>query len=230
MDIEQPLVVQEDRMRRLLAYMWMASKTSCIPKPKDIGNTTTTVGRDPEFEAIIDDKASGTGVAAHNGVSNPTQRASNSIGSAVHIPSICAPSGTRPQNVTVTTTQDLPGTGFRVNGESTRWKVSTTWSHGTGSEKVYSHVDYKPAVFNLTPRDVRRWQLAREAMDKYHLKKPNTNLDLVTIKPVPESMGLVVRKKSHSSGRRSWDSHWWQLVMVVCMLWRGMPISQHIES
>lgn len=195
MDVQQPLVVQEDRMRRLLAYMWMASKTSCIPKPKDTGNCTTTVGRDPEFEAIIDEKASGTGVAACNGVSNSTQRASNSIGSVVHVPSICAPSVTKPQNVTVTTTQDLPGTWFRVNGESTRWKESTTWSDGSETGKVYSYDDDKPAVFNLTPRDVRHWRLAREAMDKYHLKKPNTNLDLVTIKPVPESMGWDTPKE-----------------------------------
>lgn len=47
---------------------------------------------------------------------------------------------------------------------------------------------YKLAVFKLTPCDVRRWQLAREVMDKYHLKQPDTNLNLVTIKAVPESM------------------------------------------
>jgi hypothetical protein len=192
LDIEQPLVVQEDRMRRLLAYMWMASKTSCIPKPTNSDQYfTTRVGRDPEFEAIIDDKTSGAGVATSSGVSNATQTASNSISAAVHVPSTGAPSVTRPLFVTVTTTQDLPGTGFRVKAESTRWKTTTTWRTGSDKfSKVYTIVDYKPAVFNLLPCDVRRWKYAREAMDKYNLKKPDTDLDLVTIKPVPESMGL----------------------------------------
>lgn len=171
-------------MKQLLAYMWMASKTSCIPKPTSSGNTKTTVGRDPEFEAIIDN-ASSARVAPGSGV------ASKLFDPAVHISSVGAPSVTRPLNARVTTTEDLPGTGFRVNGSSTRWKETTTEVHGSDMDaKVYESVHYKPAVFNLTPRDVRRWQLAREAMDKYHLKKPNTNLDLVTIKPVPEFMGL----------------------------------------
>lgn len=192
MDIEKPLVVQKDRMRSLLAYMWMASKTSCIPKPSTSrGGTTITVGRDPEFEAIIDRNTSSAGVATGSEVSNATQTASNSVNPAVYIPGTDAPSATRPLNVTVTTTQDLPGTGFRVKAKSTRWKETHMWSSGDGeSARVDTHVHYNPAVFNLTPCDVRRWQLAREAMDKYCLKKPDTNLDLVTIKPVPGLNGL----------------------------------------
>ena len=154
MDIEQPLVIQEDRMRPLLAYMWMASKTSCIPEPTTSGgNTTITVGRDPEFEAVIDDKASGAGVATGSGVSNAIQTASESIRPAVPIPSIDAPSVTRPPNTTVTSTQDLPGTGFRVNSESTRWKVKSSYHDDVN---VYSNVYHEPAIFQLTPRDVRR--------------------------------------------------------------------------
>jgi hypothetical protein len=42
--IGQPLLVHEDRMRPLLASMWMASKTSCIPNPARGDNTTITVG------------------------------------------------------------------------------------------------------------------------------------------------------------------------------------------
>ena len=177
-------MVKEDRMRRLLAYMWMASKTSCIPKPSRDNNTTTTVGQDPEFEAIIDDKEIGAGTAIGSAVSNAKQTASNSISPALQIPSIGAPC------MTITTTQDLPGTGFRVNDKSTRWKVSTTYNGGNGEyAKPYTIIDYKPAVFHLTPCDVRRWQLAREAMDEYCLQKPNTNLDFLTIKSVPEFIG-----------------------------------------
>ncbi|MCJ1397741.1 hypothetical protein MMC11_000937 [Xylographa trunciseda] len=114
---------------------------------------------------------------------------------------IGAPSATRPSieylasdetsrlTFKVTTSQDLPGTGFKANGESTRWKVTTTYISGSDEfADVYTDVHYNPAVFNLTPCDVQRWRLAREAMDKYRLQKPDKNLDLVTMKPVAEHM------------------------------------------
>lgn len=48
---------------------------------------------------------------------------------------------------------------------------------------------YRDAVFNLTPGDARRWRLARQAMmDGYHLDKPLTDLNHVTVKPVRELM------------------------------------------
>lgn len=181
-------------MRPLLAYMWMASKTSCIPKPESSGGDSTTyVGRDPEFEAIIDEKSSDAEIATGSQVADVTRPESNQTGLAVHSPRTGAPSVTRPLGVTVTTTRGLSGTGFRVNGRSTRWRVTTHSYSGDGEFGdvcIYSHDE--PAVFNLSPCDVRRWQLAREAMDKYQLKKPSTNLDLVTIKPVPESMVLNI--------------------------------------
>ena len=192
LDIERPLIVREDRMRRLLAYMWMASKTSCIPKPPrpSGSNSSICVGRDPEFEAIVDDKASGADVATGSEALNARQRASLTVSPAATLTNTEDVSIPIPGIVLVTTTQGLPGTGFRVNGESTRWREDTSWTTGQGLEAtVHHHTSYKPAVFTLKPRDVRRWQLAREAMDKYHLRKPNKNLDLVTIKPVPESMG-----------------------------------------
>ena len=171
LDIEQPLLVHEDRMRPLLAYMWMVS---CNPRPADKGRTTFTVGQDPEFEAIIDDKASGRSI---------------SNGPLVHNPSTGSPT---PPTVTVTTTQELPGTSFRVNGKSTRWKVEvTTYSGQDEFVKVHDSVYYKPAAINLTPVDVRRWKLAREGIDKYNLKKPTTNLDLVTIESILELMAIT---------------------------------------
>jgi hypothetical protein len=168
--------------------MWMASKTSCIPKPSNSGGTTTTVGRDPEFEAIIE-RTSGGATATGNEISNAVQSESQSNAPPVLDSSTEALDRTHRPSFTVTTSQALPGTGFKANGNSTRWKVTTTHSSGDcGSPRVYTDVHYKPAVFNLTPRDVRRWKLAREAMDKYQLQKPDKNLYLVTIKPVAERM------------------------------------------
>ena len=180
-------------MRRLLAYMWMASKTSCIPKPiRPAGsnsNSSIRVGRDPEFEAIIDDKASGADIATNSGALNARQGASLTVSPATTLTNTEDTSTTGSTTVLVTTTQHLPGTGFRVNGKSTRWEEYVSWTTGEGVETTtHTHTNYKPAVFTLTPCDVRRWQLAREAMDKYYLQKPKKNLDLVTIKPVPESM------------------------------------------
>jgi hypothetical protein len=186
LNIEQPLLIHEDRMRPLLAYMWMASKTSCIPKPRDSGGTTTVVGRDPEFEAIIDERTSSGATATGNEISNAESR---SNAPPVLDSSTEALDRTHRPSFTVTTSQALPGTGFKANGNSTRWKVAITRSYGEGvSAEVYTDVHYTPAVFNLTPRDVLRWKFAREAMDKYQLQKPDKNLYLVTIKPVIEHM------------------------------------------
>ena len=167
----------------------MASKTSCIPKPTSPSRSTIRVGRDPEFEAIVDDKASGADVATDSGALNVRQRASLIVSPAATLANTEDTSITRPFMVLVTTTQDLSGTGFRVNAKSPRWKEEVSWTTGQGrGTKTHHYTHYRPAVFNLTPCDVRRWQLAREAMDKYQLRKPKKNLDLVTIKPVPESM------------------------------------------
>ena len=175
-------------MRRLLAYMWMASKTSCIPEPTSTSNMHIRVGQDPEFEAIVDGNASGADNAIGSGAFNARQRASLIISPAAILANTEDTSMARPMTVCVTTTQDLPGTGFRVNGKSTRWRESIAEGLSERGSVKNLYARYKPAVFNLTPCDVRRWQLAREAMDKYHLRKPNKDLDLVTIEPVPEPM------------------------------------------
>ena len=188
LNIEKPLIVHDDRIRPLLAYMWMASKTSCIPKPKNPGGgTTIRVGRDPEFEAITFDMTTGGVTAAGMGVPDVAQ-----LELRPHVPPVLN-SGTLALVNTphpafqVTTSEVLPGTGFRANDKSTRWKVETTHFRGDEwSDSVDSSVHYNPAVFNLTPCDARRWKLAREAMDLYHLPKPDKNLYLVTTKSVAE--------------------------------------------
>lgn len=94
----------------------MASKTSRIPKQvSSSGRSTITIGRDPEFEAIIDDTTFSAGVATVNVGLRGRQSASDSDLPAVHVSDIGGSSVTSPQTVTVTTTQVLPGTGFRVN-------------------------------------------------------------------------------------------------------------------
>jgi hypothetical protein len=217
LNIEQPLLIHEDRMRPLLAYMWMASKTSCIPKPKNSGGTTTTVGRDPEFEAIIDERTSGGATATGNEISNAVQSESRPNAPPVLDSSTEALDRTHRPSFTVTTSQALPGTGFKANGNSTRWKVRTTHSSGDGeSAEVYTNVHYEPAVFNLTPRDVRRWKLAREAMDKYQLQKPDKNLYLVTIKPVTEHM-------ENANGSDGTSATWHSLgFLVVSAVYGGL--------
>lgn len=200
MDIEQPLLVQDDSVGPLLAYMWMASKTSCKPKPKKSGDTTTMVGRDPEFEAIIDRRA--LDQAAHDGRPNLTEETHISRGLPAYSLRTGNTSRPSPQATVVTTTQDLPGTDFYVNGKSTRWKVET---HSSGSgefDTVYSYTHYEPAVFQLKSCDVRRWQLARQAMDRYYLIKPDKNLDLVTVKAVPESTDSNVKTEETKASAR----------------------------
>ncbi|MCJ1478093.1 hypothetical protein MMC13_006768 [Lambiella insularis] len=192
LDIEQPLVLREDHLRPLLAYMWMASKTSCIPK---LENRNMTVGRDPEFEAIIDE--------------NAEQKASSSSSSTGAFDWTSLPP------FTVTTSQALPGTGFKVNGQSTRWVVRITHDDGKGEfTKVWTEVHQNPAVFNLTGCDLRRWKLAKKAMEKYQLHKPGENLNLVTIKTVPESM-------DYPNSPYEWSSTWQPLGLSVVVAGYG---------
>jgi hypothetical protein len=47
----------------------------------------------------------------------------------------------------------------------------------------------EPAYFELAPADVRRWKLAREAMDKHGLEKPTDDMCFLTAGPVLEMEG-----------------------------------------
>jgi hypothetical protein len=181
-----------------------------MPKPSTSGDEIK-VGRDPEFEAIIDSKASGTGVATDGEKSITARTKSSQVDIIAGSHNRSSSGATNGIYTTVTEFQDLPGTAFRVNGNSTRWKVmfkdgddSTKWKvtfkdggdgyfnrfGPTTVDKDDENVHYLPAVFILRPVDVQRWRSAREAMDRYDLKKPNKNLDLVTIKSIPESGGF----------------------------------------
>jgi hypothetical protein len=193
LDINRPLIIQDARLKPLLAYMWMSSKTSYIGKPKYNTHHHSIVGQDPEFEALIDTRVF-TGAADMNA---PAITAIRHAQDAAHRRS--ASNGQPGGNliaelpdggtVVITPTQIHPRGGFRVNEQSTRWKVESIHFSGDKYDRRSDRsVSYKPAVFKLTHNDSRRWELARTAMDKYRLRKPGKNLDLVTIKPVAEYM------------------------------------------
>ncbi|KAG8530512.1 uncharacterized protein KY384_005015 [Bacidia gigantensis] len=158
----------------------MTDTNEVVEKAFGYPETTLSVAQDPEFEAIIDDRESDTDAAIKRRQSNLTSDI---------IPELNGPPFL---SINVTPTISLPGTGFRAKENSTRWTISETHYSGTDEfAKSYTFTDRRPAIFHLTPRDVHRWQLAREALDKYHLKKPDTDLDLVTIKPIPETNDLL---------------------------------------
>ena len=175
-------------MHRLLAYLWMASKTSALPKPKSSqSDVTIKIGRDSEFEAIEFDKTPGEKSPGSEHIDSIQRSTSEEADSS---------------RSTVTTTRDLPGTGFRANASSTRWVEERT--EGSG-EHTHTRTIQRPAVFELSQRDKRRWYLAREAMDMYDLDKPNQTLDLVTIQSIPEQLENPYKTKSDST-RSFWGS------------------------
>lgn len=189
LDIDQPLTIQDARINPLLAYMWMSSNTSCIPRPKNGDNVFYEVGQDPEFEAIVATRTF-TGAADSVNTIQEAHTAENRVSSS---------DGPRGDNlvpeapaeaiIRVTPTEIHPSTGFRVNENSTRWRVRTTWTYSSGEDSgSYTHETYKPAVFSLDRNHARRWEYAKEAMDRYQLEKPNINLYLVTRLPIDEYM------------------------------------------
>jgi hypothetical protein len=82
-----------------------------------------------------------------------------------------------------------------VNDKSIKWIVHETIRIGCSPGIVGLFDHYLLVVFDLMPWDIRRWELAREALNRYHLQKANSNLDLVDIPPIPEYMSSV----NHSS-------------------------------
>jgi hypothetical protein len=77
--ISQPFVLPDDRLNSLLAYMWMASNTSCTRQPEPSNDHIYTVRSDPKFEAIIDERASIVGDPRVSAKLTPTDTASNQI-------------------------------------------------------------------------------------------------------------------------------------------------------
>lgn len=144
LDVATPHKITSSRVRPLVAYAWMASKTSAIPKPKTAGrfsgNQEYSVGRGSEFEAIA---LKPTALASHQarGYSyiNRRQRFTTN------------PDPTEPK-VKVTADICLPGTSFYVNYDSTRWRYSVTTSSGSDkTTTVYTSHGREPAEFHLAP-------------------------------------------------------------------------------
>jgi hypothetical protein len=189
-DVRQPFALRDDRLRPLLAYMWMSSETSHRQEQSQ-GDHTFKCGGGPEFEAIIDDMAS---TELNHSQAPRTESPSEPIYTFETIyKDVTLPFGGRGTvseipTVRVTDSQSLPGARFRANSESTRWRTEETWDHHSESPSCNTHI--RPKMFFLTSKDVRRWKLAREAMDQFHLQKPNGNLDLVTYDPIEEVMDL----------------------------------------
>jgi hypothetical protein len=171
LDVETPLLITDERIQPLLAYMWMSSKTSALEQPSrlEMGSITYTIGESPEFEAIK--------LQPHG------EPASNTSG---HQDFTRNRDRTQPK-VRVTPTESLEGTDFYVNYDSTRWVVQRHEHTMISSYTITrTTTGREPAYFDLAPADVRRWNLARQAMDKYGLEKPGDDLRLLTVELVPE--------------------------------------------
>jgi hypothetical protein len=166
--IERPLLITSPKMRPLLAYMWMASKLSARPKLAPEGDLTFGTSSAPEFEAITVKKTKLTTNADYHILATTT----------------------------VTPSMRLAGTNFSVKQSSARWRVSETYTEkGSGDEFrdpiSWTTTRQDPAVFHLTPLDVRRWKLAHEALETYKLEKPNEDQGLITIKPVANTSEIL---------------------------------------
>lgn len=171
LSIERPLLITSTKMRPLLAYMWMASKLSARPKLAPNGDTAYKVSSAPEFEAISLGRTRETAVLAER--------------------STTANDHVLPTTI-VTPSMRLANTNFFVNQSSARWTVHETYVDSSSGGEYDNPISWTttrqdPAIFHLTPLDVRRWRLAHEALETYKLKKPNEDQGLVTIKPVSDT-------------------------------------------
>lgn len=193
LDVERPLLITSDRLRPLLAYMWMSSKTSARPQPPSHGDFTYKVSPNPEFDAIS---------LAKTIYTEPNE--STSVRRDAFLPA-----------VRVTTSSGLAGTKFFANKDSKRWVVEeherSTDEHGPPPTTTIIH---EPPEFNLTETGQRRWRLAHDALEEYRLKKFGRDRDLVTVKPVPDMFEspASAAKDSTASLRDIWA------VLGFCML------------
>jgi hypothetical protein len=189
-DVRQPFALRDDRLGPLLAYMWMSSETS-HRQEQSKGDHTFKCGGGPEFEAIVDDMASTElNPSEAPGIESPSEPiyTFETIYKDVTLPFGGPRTASEIPTVQVTDCKSLPGTGFRANSKSTRWRTEETWDHHSETRGFTTHT--RPKMFFLTAKDVRRWKLAREAMDQFHLQKPDGNLDLVSYDPIDEVMEL----------------------------------------
>jgi hypothetical protein len=169
--IKRQLLITSDRMRPLLAYMWMASHTSARRyTDEDIKDTEHyhAYSQAPEFEAIS------LGEFCEDG-RTPSE------GSSVNVPA-----RDESETVIVSPEHGLANTSFYAKKSSARWtvKVTTITTEDGPPEETTTRQD--PAIFVLTMDDARRWRLASEAMGTYALQKPNVDKGFVTTYSVPE--------------------------------------------
>lgn len=177
LDVSQPVVVSEEDLDPLLAYMWMASKTSRLPMKVGDSVNEYTVGKDPEFEAILLD-------------GKPPRESETEAGASTDLLDLSTEqSPSNPLPVQVSTASSLPGTNFTSNPSSTRWIEIRTETYGEGEDaRSTSHTEHRPPIFHLTALDTHRWRLAHYAFTKYNLPKPTKDLELITVKAISETM------------------------------------------
>jgi hypothetical protein len=188
LDVERPLLIKDNRSRPLLAYMWMASKTSAREKIEKKGDTSYVVGQDPEFEAI-------------------DYRRKPPGSTAINLRQRGIPSASTLNAFQVTPSKHLPGTDFYVNSASTRWKVQASTTSGDEyNVHTYTHTYKEPAVFTLKTHDIRRWRLGQQALEMYALAKPTKDQNLITVKPVPEFANLSSGQGMIEQSTPSWSA------------------------
>ncbi|KAL2071132.1 hypothetical protein VTL71DRAFT_12367 [Oculimacula yallundae] len=194
LNVSQPVVISDEELDPLLAYMWMSSSTSAaIAKSVEDDNITYAVGTDPEFEAILLSSEEPSPIP-----SNPSeevaseQHNSSSSGEPPSYTSNNTYTEFIPLSTTsilVTPTTPLPGTTFLSNPSSTRWIEVCTETTGSGDDvKTSSTTSNLPPTHSLTPLSTNRWRLAYSALTKYSLSKPAKNLDMVTTNVIAENI------------------------------------------
>jgi hypothetical protein len=172
--VKRQFLITSDRIRPLLAFMWMASRISARHQTvEDLEDTerTYTYSHAPEFEAI------------HLGKFCEDGRVP-SIGSSRSVDA-------EPATVEVTPERGLEGTNFFVNGSSERWTVESETLSTEDGPPVERETRKDPAVFVLDVIDARRWRLAYEAISKYALRKPIVDHGYITTYPVAERIDSV---------------------------------------
>ncbi|KAK4165533.1 hypothetical protein QBC43DRAFT_299378 [Cladorrhinum sp. PSN259] len=204
LDVEVPVLITDRRVRPLLAYCWMASAASAPPaltkeqekayariQPQKAKRAIFRVDKAPEFEAIRlspDDSNSDPWL-------NTMARASNSTYG------LGTTTATTPGKLTVTATESLLDTGFYTNTSSKRWEVKVMHKVSSGGgpcggntsrEELVDTICFQP-VFHLIEHDVERWICASDALNKYQLKRPERDQNLVTVTGVPESIARDTR-------------------------------------
>jgi hypothetical protein len=172
--VKRQSLITSDRIRPLLAFMWMASPISARPFTKEDyedRERTYKYSRAPEFEAIYLGKFC-------EDARVPSVGSSRSVDA-------------EPATIEVTPERGLEGTNFFVNGSSARWTVDSETITSEDGPPVERNTRKDPAVFVLDAIAARRWRLAYEAINQYALRKPTVNHGYITTDPIPEYMDSV---------------------------------------